>query len=46
MSPRSRGAARERTRAHYDRHPFGFDQEEILAEKLERADVSATVIHG
>ena len=36
MSPRSRGAARERTRAHYDRYPFGFDQEEILAEKLER----------
>jgi len=30
------GAAREQTRAHYDRYPFGFDQEEILAEKLER----------
>jgi SAM-dependent methyltransferase len=29
-------AARERTRRHYDRHPFGFDQEEILEEKLER----------
>ena len=28
--------ARERTQRHYDRHPFGFDQEEILAEKLER----------
>ena len=30
------GAACESTRAHYDRYPFGFDQEEILAEKLER----------
>ena len=28
--------ARERTQRHYDRHPFGFDQEEILEEKLER----------
>lgn len=26
---------RRRTKSHYDRHPFGFDQEEILAEKLE-----------
>jgi SAM-dependent methyltransferase len=29
-------ALRRRTQAHYDRHPFGFDQEEILQEKLER----------
>ena len=29
-------AALEGTRAHYDRYPFGFDQEEILVEKLER----------
>jgi SAM-dependent methyltransferase len=29
-------AALESTRAHYDRYPFGFDQEEILLEKLER----------
>lgn len=27
---------RRRTRSHYDRYPFGFDQEEILEEKLER----------
>jgi SAM-dependent methyltransferase len=33
---RAPGAALDETRAHYDRHPFGFDQEEILAEKLER----------
>lgn len=26
---------RRRTQAHYDRHPFGFDQEEMLQEKLE-----------
>lgn len=26
---------RNRTRAHYDHHPFGFDQEEILQEKFE-----------
>jgi SAM-dependent methyltransferase len=36
MSGDSPGATLERTRAHYDRHPFGFDQEAILAEKLER----------
>jgi SAM-dependent methyltransferase len=36
MSPPSQGTAREQTRDHYDRYPFGFDQEEILAEKLER----------
>jgi SAM-dependent methyltransferase len=29
-------ALRRETRSHYDRHPFGFDQEAILAEKLER----------
>lgn len=29
-------AARERTRRHYDEYPFGFDQEAILEEKLER----------
>jgi SAM-dependent methyltransferase len=28
--------ARSRTRQHYDRYPFGFDQEEMLQEKLER----------
>ena len=32
----ARAALRRETRSHYDRHPFGFDQEEILAEKLER----------
>ncbi len=36
MSRVASGAVLERTRAHYDRHPFGFDQDEILAEKLER----------
>jgi SAM-dependent methyltransferase len=36
MSRGHPGAAWESTRAHYDRYPFGFDQEEILAEKLER----------
>jgi SAM-dependent methyltransferase len=34
-TPRT-AVARRRTRAHYDRYPFGFDQKEILAEKLER----------
>jgi ubiquinone/menaquinone biosynthesis C-methylase UbiE len=29
-------ARRRATRAHYDRYPFGFDQPEILAEKLEK----------
>lgn len=28
-------ALRQQTRAHYDRYQFGFDQEEILSEKLE-----------
>jgi SAM-dependent methyltransferase len=36
MSPGHPGAVRGRTRAHYDRYPFGFDQEEILTEQLER----------
>jgi len=36
MSRDAPGAARAHTRAHYDRHPFGFDEEAILAEKLER----------
>jgi len=36
MSREAPGTALERTRAHYDRHPFGFDQDAILAEKLER----------
>lgn len=35
-SPGSIAAKRRRTRDHYDRHPFGFDQPEILDEKLER----------
>jgi hypothetical protein len=29
-------ALRNRTRAHYDRYPFRFDQRAILREKLER----------
>lgn len=36
MSREAPGAPLARTRAHYDRHPFGFDQDAILAEKLER----------
>ena len=34
-SPASTEALRRRTRAHYDRYPFGFDQDEILKEKLQ-----------
>ena len=30
----STDALRRRTQAHYDAHPFGFDQEDILEEKL------------
>jgi SAM-dependent methyltransferase len=36
MSRAESEALRERTREHYDRHPFGFADERILAEKLER----------
>jgi SAM-dependent methyltransferase len=36
--------ARERTRAHYDRYPFGFDQEQILAEKLERRVMGEAIL--
>lgn len=37
MTDTSGAAARRRlTRDHYDRYPFGFDQREILEEKLER----------
>src|SRR5262249_43261464 len=36
MSRAASDAARAATRAHYDRYPFGFDHEEILAEQLER----------
>jgi len=31
----SEGARRRATRGHYDRYPFGFDDSEILAEKLD-----------
>jgi ubiquinone/menaquinone biosynthesis C-methylase UbiE len=30
----STDALRQKTQAHYDEHPFGFDQEQILEEKL------------
>jgi ubiquinone/menaquinone biosynthesis C-methylase UbiE len=33
--PSSIAAKRRKTRAHYDRYPFGFDQPEILVEKLD-----------
>jgi SAM-dependent methyltransferase len=36
VSPGHPGAVQRSTRAHYDCYPFGFDQEEILAEQLER----------
>ncbi len=33
-APTATERRRRETREHYDRHPFGFDQEEILEEKL------------
>jgi ubiquinone/menaquinone biosynthesis C-methylase UbiE len=39
----STSALRRRTQAHYDRHPFGFDQEEILEEKLARRIMGETI---
>ena len=35
LSPESTASLRSRTKAHYDQYPFGFDQEEILEEKLQ-----------
>jgi SAM-dependent methyltransferase len=35
-APPTIASKRRETRAHYDRYPFGFDQPEILAEKLEK----------
>jgi len=36
MRPASPAEVRDRTRRHYDERPFGFDQPEILEEKLDR----------
>ena len=34
---------RARTRAHYDRYPFRFDQREVMAEKMEKRVMGAAI---
>lgn len=41
--PQTTAATRRSTQSHYDRYPFGFDQEEILAEKLEGRVMGAAI---
>ena len=41
--PQTTAAKRRSTQSHYDRYPFGFDQEEILVEKLERRVMGAAI---
>jgi ubiquinone/menaquinone biosynthesis C-methylase UbiE len=43
MSQPATAELRARTRAHYDRYPFRFDQREVMSEKMEKRVMGAAI---